>query len=112
MKLALALSPILYPALFAAQIAPPPAKPAEVSAPVPYTSVSQVNLLLSQLEQTSQSIQRDLAGLRIEKWKTDASTKHGSQADVASIQRHLQTALPEIVASLRQSPESLPFTFK
>jgi hypothetical protein len=113
MKLTLGLSLILYPVLLVAQTAEPsPAKPAETQAPVPYSSVSQMNLLLSQLEQTSQSIQRDLPALRIEKWRTDANTKQGSQADVASIQRNLQTALPELVAGLRTSPESLSPTFK
>ncbi|MGO9128035.1 MAG: hypothetical protein ACLP6G_24505 [Terriglobales bacterium] len=99
-------------ALLVAQTASPPPAPSNTPAPVPYASVSQVNLLLLQLEQTSQSMQRDLSGLRIEKWKTDANTKHGSQADVASIQRNLQTALPEIIAELRNSPESIPPTFK
>ena len=114
MKLALGSSLILCAsALLAMQTgSSPPVKPADASAPVPYSSVSQVNLLLSQVEQTSQSIQRDLSALRIEKWKTDANTKRGSQADVASIQRNLQTALPEIVTGLRNSPESLPPTFK
>ena len=98
--------------LLAQTTAPSPDKAPDASAPVPYSSVSQVNLLLSQLEQISQSIQRDLPGLRIEKWKTDTNTKRGSQADVASIQRNLQNALPAMVSELRNSPESLPPTFK
>jgi len=85
---------------------------APASAPVPYSSVSQVNLLLSTVEETSQPLQRDLAALRIEKWKTDGNTKRGSQADMASIQRNLQEALPAMVADLRSSPDSLPATFK
>jgi hypothetical protein len=99
-------------ALLAQTASPSPNKPPDASTPVPYASVSQVNLLLSQLEQTSQSMQRDLSALRIEKWKTDTNTKRGSQADVASIQRNLQTALPGIVAELQSAPESLPPTFK
>jgi len=98
--------------LLAQSDAPSATKPPDPSAPVPYSSVSQVNLLLSQLEQASQSIQRDVSGLRVEKWKTDANTKRASQADVVSIQRNLQTALPAIVAELRNSPDSLPSTFK
>jgi hypothetical protein len=92
-----------------AQVAPsaPPA-----GTPVPYASVSELNLLLSQLEQTSQATQLDMAKLRIEKWKTDANTKRGTQADVESIQRNLQNALPEIVTQLRNSPENLGATFK
>jgi hypothetical protein len=114
MKLALGFSLILSSSvLLLAQAASPPATTPNPGTPVPYSSVSQVNLLLSQLEQTSQSIQRDLSNLRIETWKkTDANTKQGSLADVASIQRNLQTALPEIIAELRNSPDSLPPTFK
>jgi hypothetical protein len=112
MKLTLGFSLIVCPTLLIAQAAAPPAKASDNSAPVPYSSVSQVNLLLSQLEQTSQSMQRDLSGLRIEKWKTDANTKRGSQADAASIQRNLQNALPAIISELKNSPESLPSTFK
>ena len=52
------------------------------SPPVPYASVSELNLLLSQLEQVSQSAQVDLAKLRIEKWKTDGNTRRGTQSDV------------------------------
>jgi len=92
-----------------AQVAPssPP-----VGAPVPYSSVSELNLLLSQLEQMSQATQLDMAKLRIEKWKTDSNTKRGTQADVESIQRNLQNALPEMVTQLRNSPENLGATFK
>jgi hypothetical protein len=80
--------------------------------PVSYTSASQLNLLLSQLEQTSQAVQGDLSRLRIEKWKTDSGTKRQSQTNVDSIQRNLQGALPEIIAHLRNSPEDLTETFK
>jgi len=89
-----------------------PSNPLSSAAPVAYSSVSELNLLLSGLEQTSQATQLDLAKLRIEKWKTDANTKRAEQTDVDSIQRNLQNALPEIVAQLRNSPEDLATTFK
>jgi len=92
-----------------AQVSPTPSAPAP---PVPYASVSELNLVLSQLEQLAQSTQVDLAKLRIEKWKTDGNTKRGTQADVESIQRNLQNALPEIVGQLRASPENAAATFK
>lgn len=79
---------------------------------VSYASVSQVNGLLSQLEATSKTTQDDLTRLRIERWKTDGSTKRQTLGNVDSIQRNLQTALPEILAQLRNSPEDLPATFK
>ena len=77
-----------------------------------YSSVNQLNTLLSQLEQSSQAAQLDLAKLRIEKWKTDSGSKRQAEGNVESIQRNLQTALPEIIAELRASPENLTSTFK
>jgi hypothetical protein len=94
-----------------AQVASSPA-PAASAQPVPYASVSQLNLMLSQLEQAAQATQVDLAKLRIEKWKTDSNTKRGTQGDVESIQRNLQMALPEIIGELRASPENIATTFK
>jgi hypothetical protein len=86
--------------------------PSSSAPPVPYASASELNLLLSHLEQVAQSTQVDLAKLRIEKWKTDGNTKRGSQSDVESIQRNLQSAMPEIIGQLRASPENVAATFK
>jgi len=80
--------------------------------PVSYASMNQVNSLLSQLEQASQSTQADLPKVRIEKWKTDSNTKQQSLANVESIRRNLQDALPEMIGKLRSSPEDLAATFK
>src|SRR6202140_3620637 len=101
--------PLLLLATATAQVTPSPSAKAP---PVPYASVSQLNLLLSQLEQVAQATQLDLAKLRIERWKTDSNTKRGTEADVESIQRNLQMALPEIIAQLRASPENMAATFK
>ena len=80
--------------------------------PVSYASVNQLNGMLTPLEQASQTAQGNLSKLRIEHWKTDANTKRQTQADVESIQRNLQGALPAIITELRSSPENLPSTFK
>jgi hypothetical protein len=80
--------------------------------PVAYASVSELNGILTQLQQTAQSIQADLARTRIEKWKTDGSTKRQTLADVESIQRNLESALPEMIAQLKSSPEDLGASFK
>ena len=80
--------------------------------PVSYSSVNQLNSLLAQLEHASQAAQVDLAKLRIEKWKTDSDSKRQAQGNVESIQRNLQSALPELIAELRASPENLASTFK
>ena len=81
-------------------------------AAVSYASVSQLNGLLSQLETASKSTQADLAKLRIDHWKTDGGSKKRSLSDVDSVQRNLQSALPEMIGQLRNSPEDLPATFK
>jgi hypothetical protein len=74
--------------------------------------VSQLNGLLAQLEAASKKTQEDLVRMRIERWKTDNRTKKEALANVDSIQRNLQGALPEIISGLRNMPESLPSTFK
>jgi hypothetical protein len=80
--------------------------------PVSYASVTQVNGLLGQLETASKSTQADLAKLRIERWKTDGSSKKQALGNVDSIQRNLQNALPEIIGQVRNAPEDMPATFK
>jgi len=102
-------------ALFAAALAPaqnPAAAPAPSQPPVAYASVSELNSILAQLQQTAQSIQSDLAAMRIEKWKTDGATKKQTLADIDSIQRNLQSTLPETIAQLNNSPEDLGTSFK
>ena len=94
----------------AAQIEP--AEQQTVAAPVPYASLSQVTSLLAQLEQQSQATQIDLAKLRIDRWKTDSTSKRQAQSNVESVTRNLHDALPGIMGELRAAPESLVSTFK
>jgi hypothetical protein len=90
----------------------PPAAQSGTASPVSYSSASQLNQLLAQIEQISQATQLDLAKMRIEKWKTDSNSKRQTQGNVESIQRNLQTALPDLVGQLRNSPEDLAVSFK
>jgi hypothetical protein len=80
--------------------------------PVAYASVSELNGILEQLQKTSQSMETDLGNTRIEKWKTDASTKQQTLANVESIRRNLKSALPETIAQLNNAPEDLGASFK
>ena len=80
--------------------------------PVAYASVSELNGILTPLQQTAQSMQGDLQKTRIEKWKTDAATKRQTLANVESIQRNLRSALPEIIAQMNNAPEDLGVSFK
>src|SRR5271157_3468276 len=101
---------VLAPATVGAQNAAGAASGAQP--PVAYASVSELNGILTQLQQTAQSMQSDLGKTRIEKWKTDASTKRQTLGNVESIQRNLQSALPETIAQLNNSPEDLAASFK
>src|SRR5215471_1052691 len=74
-----------------------PAGQQTVTAPVPYASLSQVSSLLGQLEQQSQTTQLDLAKLRIDRWKTDSTSKKQAQANIESVTRNLHDALPAIM---------------
>lgn len=111
-----ALRCFLAAVLFAAVANPAVSAQAEPQAPpqtpVSYASVSQVNSLLGNLQQTSQSIAVDLAKLRIDKWKTDSGTKKQSQSDVQSLSRNVQDAMPGLIDAVRNSPEDIAATFK
>ena len=80
--------------------------------PVAYASVSELNGILTQLQKTAQSMQSDLGKTRIEKWKTDGATKRQTLANVESIQRNLQSALPETIVQLNNAPEDVGVSFK
>ena len=88
-----------------------PANSATTS-PVSYTSISELNQIITNLQSASGTTQQDLSHLRIEKWKTDGNTKKQTQSDAESIMRNLQNALPGILADLKNSPENLALTFK
>ncbi len=81
-------------------------------APVAYSSVSELNGILNQLKTTASSMKTDVEQMRIERWKTDASTKRQTQTNVDSIRRNLQSALPEIMAQVSASPEDMAASFK
>jgi hypothetical protein len=80
--------------------------------PVAYASVNELKGMVTALQQTAQSMQSDLGKLRIEKWKTDSGTKRQTLTNVESIQRNLQSALPEMLTQLSNSPEDLGTSFK
>jgi len=82
------------------------------AAPVSYTSISELNQIVANLQQASQAAQLDLARLRIDRWKTDSGTKHQTQSDAESVSRNLQNALPGMLTDLNNSPENLALTFK
>jgi hypothetical protein len=101
---------VLAPAAAGAQDAT--GQPTGAQPPVAYASVSELNGILTQLQKTAQSMQSNLGKMRIEKWKADGATKRQTLANVESIQRNLQSALPETIAQLNNAPEDVGVSFK
>ncbi len=111
------LGSIVFGLMFLGSIGPLPAAVAQQAAtppapPVAYASVNEINNILTQVKQTAAAIAADLDRARIEKWKTDGATKRQTQANVDSIQRNLQSALPEILTQVNNSPEDMAASFK
>jgi hypothetical protein len=68
--------------------------------------------LLSRIQQETLGLNADLGKLRIDKWKTDSSTKSQASDNVESIQRNITNALPGLISAVRSAPQSLGANFK
>lgn len=86
-----------------------PSRPA--TAPAPAIDM-QLSNTLSILERAAQDTNAALARMRVDKWKTDSSTKQQYQDNVRSLQRNLGSALPELTGHVRQAPQDMNANFK
>ncbi|HKT24824.1 MAG TPA: hypothetical protein VJR04_09475 [Terriglobales bacterium] len=68
--------------------------------------------LLSRIQQETLGLSADLGKLRIDKWKTDSSTKSQATDNVESLQRNITNALPGLISAVRSAPQSLGANFK
>jgi hypothetical protein len=98
-----------------------PAKFSASSTPVPQTAPATqpaspkpdaLAELLAQVQAEAQRSDSDLARLRIDKWKTDATSKQQAQTSVASIRRNLANAVPELMQRIQSAPGSLTANFR
>ena len=80
--------------------------------PVAYASASELNNILTQVKQTAQNIDGDLAKTRVEKWNADSAIKREIQGNVESLRRNVQSAMPDMITQLSNSPEDLAASFK
>jgi hypothetical protein len=78
----------------------------------PQPALTELNPLLTQVEQAAQAMNLEISRLRIEKWKADGTVKRQSQEKADSIARNLSAALPTIVDQVRANPQSLAASFK
>jgi hypothetical protein len=73
---------------------------------------AEANAILMQINQASSNAQRDVAQLRIDKWKIDGDAKRRAEARAESISRNLAAALPGMLDAIRVAPNSLAANFK
>lgn len=73
---------------------------------------AEANAILNQLNTASSNAQRDVAQLRIDKWKIDGDAKRRAEARAESISRNLAAALPGMLDAIRVAPNSLAANFK
>jgi len=85
---------------------PPPAT-AQNSNPA-----AEASSILAQITQASSDAQRDVAQLRIDKWKIDGDAKRRAESRAESISRNLSSALPGMLDAFRVAPNSLAANFK
>jgi len=106
------LASLLWPLLLAAPCFSQAPGNQAPGGPVSYTSIAELDQILANLQQGSLAAQQDLSRLRIDRWKADSGTKRETSSNVESIRRNLQTALPGMLADLKNSPENTVLTFK
>src|SRR5256885_1567189 len=73
---------------------------------------AEANSILLQINQASTDAQRDVAQLRIDKWKIDGDAKRRAESRAESISRNLTAALPGMLDAVRVAPNSLAANFK
>ncbi len=122
LRIRIAVLPILLSLAAAAQtptsVRPgtrPPAGAPAASAPAAASATSAptaLNQLMAQLQQTASDTDRAISRLRIEKWKTDSSSKQQAQSNAESVQRNISAALPGLIAQMRNAPDSMAAGFK
>lgn len=88
--------------------------PAQVATPPPASGAAGTSMSadLDRLQAAARQANADILSIRVEKWKTDAETKHESEANAASIERNLTTALPGLISDFQAAPQNLNAGFK
>ncbi len=89
-----------------------PSSPAQANTLPAAQTFPDPGTLLSRIQQETLGLSADLGKLRIDKWKTDSSTKSQATDNLESIQRNITNALPGLISGVRSAPQSLGANFK
>jgi hypothetical protein len=77
-----------------------------------FTEAHPLAEILQQIQASSSKSNADVARLRIDKWKIDATGRQQAQATAESIRRNLSNAVPDLIQQLQSSPASLIANFR
>jgi len=91
-----------------AQRMQPASQPQQQTAP----PASDLNAILSQVQQATSSTNVNIGKLRIERWKTDVEQKQQLQQIAESLQKNIANALPGMVTDVQSSHGSVATSFK
>ncbi|MGA3212645.1 MAG: hypothetical protein ABSD20_15165 [Terriglobales bacterium] len=100
MRIALAVLFVAISGGLAAQIADPTASRSP-AAGAPALDPAALSPFLTQLNETARTTILDIAQLRIDKWKADATIKKQANNNADSISRNVTTALPGMVEQVK-----------
>lgn len=106
-KLATVIATCLFSVYIFAQVQSPAGTNPSGGAAYGSQPISQLLPVLAQIEQNARQTDLDLGQLRTEKWKTDSENKRQSQTNADSLRKNLNAALPEMIAGVRNAPNSL-----
>lgn len=96
------LTIVLCSTITFAQIASPTGAPSPTQSPA-----NNILQPLGQLDQTARQTELDLGRLRVDKWKTDGSTKDQTRDNVESLRKNLTAALPALMQQVQSNPSSV-----
>ncbi len=106
---------LVFSAAANAQVAQPtaPAPSANTAAtPEMSADLGAYNQLLSQVQDLALRTAADLGTVRVDKWKADSQTKQQYSSNIASLQRNLTAALPEMLQKTKAAPQSVAPSFR
>jgi hypothetical protein len=66
---------------------------------------------LDRLQTFAANASQDIGRLHIANWKANSNAKSAAQADASSVQRNLSSALPGIIAAVREAPDNVNAQF-
>lgn len=88
------------------------AQPAPMNPPTQGPPPTDLNAILSQIQQTTSSANVNIGKLRIEKWKTDSQQKQQMQQIADSLQKNITNAVPGLISDVQTSRGGVLASFK